>query len=55
MEKFEEKLDALSTVFTRALQDYNEVMKSPILTILAGQIRLAEEFKQASSNIKVAC
>jgi hypothetical protein len=55
MDTFEGKMDDLSIVFTSALQDFNEVMTSPILTILAGQIRLAEEFNKASTNIKMAC
>jgi hypothetical protein len=55
METFERKLENLSIVFTSTLQDFNEVMTSPLLTILAGQIHFAEEFKKASSNIKVAC
>lgn len=55
METFEEKLDELSTVFTSALKDFNEVTTSPVLGVLAGQICLAEEFRKASLNIKVAC
>jgi hypothetical protein len=55
MDTFEEKMDELSNVFTGALKEFNEVTTSPILGILAGQVCLAEEFRKASLNIKVAC
>ena len=55
METFEGKMDDLSIVFTSTLQDFNEAMTSPMLTVLEGQIRLAEEFMKARINIKLAC
>jgi len=52
---FDEKLEELSNVFSSALKNFNEVTAVPVLRIMAGQNCLAEEFKKARMNIKVAC
>lgn len=55
MESFEEKMEELSSIFSNALNHFDEVTTAPVLGVLARQNCLAEEFRKASRNIKVAC